>query len=61
MYWIELFLKVANLIILIKQKSPSLPRNVAHMASWDFNSVLNKGKSTILSLFNGWGDVFSIR
>ena len=41
--------------MLLKQKSPSLPRN----QSWDFwriaNSVLNKGKSAMPPLFNGPG------
>ena len=41
--------KLPNLHILIKQKSPSLPRSLAQVSS----SVLNKGKSAIPPLFNG--------
>ena len=39
--------------MLIKQKSPSLPRNLT-LETWQIaNSVLNKGKSAITPLFNG--------
>ena len=47
------FLKLANLHILIKRKSPFFSQK---LGSWDFwqiaNSVLNKGKSAIPPLFN---------
>ena len=47
------FLKLANLHILIKHKSPFFSQK---LGSWDFwqiaNSVLNKGKSAIPPLFN---------
>ena len=39
--------------MLIKQKGPLLPRNLALMTLANTNSVLKKGKSTILPLFNG--------
>ena len=40
--------------MLIKQKSPSHPRNLAFLNFWRIvNSVLNKGKSAIPPLFNG--------
>ena len=46
------FLKIPNLHMLLKQKSPSLPRNY----SWGFwqiaNSALNKAKYAISSVFN---------
>ena len=46
------FLKIPNLHMLLKQKSPSLPRN----CSWGFwqiaNSALNKAKYAISSVFN---------
>ena len=39
--------------MLLKQKSPSLPRNLALGDFWQIaNSVLNKGKSAITPLFN---------
>ena len=44
-----MFLKLPNVLMLLKQKSPSLPRNLAR---WIANSVLNKGKSAIPPLFN---------
>ena len=47
------FLKMPNLHMLIKQKSPLLLRNLA-LVTWRIaNSVLNKGKSAIPPLFNG--------
>ena len=40
--------------MLLKQKSPSLPRNLALGTFWQIaNSVLNKGRSAIPPLFNG--------
>ena len=40
--------------MLIKQKSPLLPRNLALETFWRIaNSVLNKGRSAIPTLFNG--------
>ena len=46
------FLKLPSLHMLLKQKSPSLPRNLA-LRTWRIaNSVLNKGKSAIPPLFN---------
>ena len=42
------FLKLPNLHMLLKQRSPSLPRKLRIA-----NSVLNKGKFTIPPLFNG--------
>ena len=40
--------------MLIKQKSPLLPRNLALVTSGEFaNSVFNKGKSVVPPLFNG--------
>ena len=41
--------------MLLKQKSPSLPRNLAHgtFGKLHANSVLNKGKSAIPPLANG--------
>ena len=39
--------------MLIKQKNPSLPRNLALGTFWQIaNGVLNKGKSAIPPLFN---------
>ena len=39
--------------MLTKQKSPSFPRNLA-LGTWQIaNSVVNKGKSTVPSLFSG--------
>ena len=39
--------------MLLKQKSPSLPKTLAVRTFWQIaNSVLNKGKSAILPLFN---------
>ena len=47
------FLKLPNLHMLIKQKNPSLPRNLALGTFWQIaNGVLNKGKSAIPPLFN---------
>ena len=47
------FLKLANLHVLIKQKSPSLPRNLTLGAFWRIaSSVLTIGKSAIPPLFN---------
>ena len=51
----EGFLKLPNLQMLIKQTSPSFPRNVALQTFGKLqiaNSVLNKGKSAIPPLFN---------
>ena len=39
--------------MLLKQKSSSLPRNVAYRTWQIANSVPNKGKSAIPALFNG--------
>ena len=40
--------------MLLKQKSPSLPRNLALRTFWQIaNSVRDKGKSAIPLLFNG--------
>ena len=40
--------------MLLKQKSPSLPRNLVLRTFWQIaDSVLNKGKSAIPRLFNG--------
>ena len=39
--------------MLIKQKSPLLPRNLAPVTSGKLLIVFNKGKSAILPLFNG--------
>ena len=45
---------MSNLHMLIKQKSPLLPRNFGSQDFWQIaNSVLNKGKSAIPPLFNG--------
>ena len=38
--------------MLIKQKSPSFPRNLAQDFLQTANSVLNKGKSALPALFN---------
>ena len=39
--------------MLLKQKSPSIPKNLALRTFWRIaDSVLNKGKSAILPLFN---------
>ena len=47
------FLKLANLHVLIKQKSPSLPRNLTLGTFWRIaSSVLTIGKSAIPPLFN---------
>ena len=44
---------MSNLHMLIKQKSPLLPRNFGSQDFWRIaNSVLNKGKPAIPSLFN---------
>ena len=50
-----MFLELPNLNMLLKQKSPSLPRNLALGTFNDLltNSVLNKGESAIVPLFNG--------
>ena len=43
-----------NLHMLMEQKSPLLPRNLALVNFWGIaNSVLNKSKSAIPPLFNG--------
>ena len=49
------FLKLPNLHMLIKQKSPSFNRNLVLRTFGEFPiySVSNKGKSTIPPLFNG--------
>ena len=49
------FLKLPNLHMLIKQKSPSFNRNLLLRTFGEFPiySVSNKGKSTIPPLFNG--------
>ena len=49
------FLKLPNLHMLLKQKSPSLPRNLALGTFGELLIVmyLNKGKSAIPPLFNG--------
>ena len=39
--------------MLIKQKNPLLPRNLALVTSGELLSVLNKGNSATPSLFNG--------
>ena len=44
------FLKLPNLHMIIKQKSPSLAKN---FVPWTSHELLNKGKSAILPLFNG--------
>ena len=41
-----------NLHMLLKQKSPSLPRNLALETFGELLIVLNKGKSAIPPLFN---------
>ena len=46
------FLKIPNLHMLLKQKSPSLPRN-CYWGFWQIaNSALNKAKYAISSVFN---------
>ena len=48
------FLKRPNLHMLIKQKESITPHKLGSCDSWQIgNSVLNKGKSAIPSLFNG--------
>ena len=48
------FLKLPNLHMLLKQKSPSAPRDLARGTFGELLiSVLNKGKSAIPPLFNG--------
>ena len=48
------FLKLPNLHMLIKQKSPLLPRNLALVTFGEFfNTILSKGKSAIPLLLNG--------
>ena len=47
------FLKLPNLCMLVKQRSPSLPRNFDSQSFQQIaNSVLSKGKSAIRPLFN---------
>ena len=47
------FLKLSNWLMLIKQKHLLLPRNL-DLGFWQIaRNVVNKGKSAILSLFNG--------
>ena len=47
------FLKLPNLHMLIKQKSPSLPRKLALETFGELLSVFNKGKYAVPPLFNG--------
>ena len=48
------FLKLPKLHILIKEKNPLLPRNLALHDFWQIaNSVLNQDKSALTPLFNG--------
>ena len=46
-------MKLPNLHVLMKLKTPSLPRNLTQDFWRIANSVLNKGKSAIPPIFNG--------
>ena len=50
---IKAIMKLPNLHMLMKLKTPSLPQNLTQDFWRIANSVLNKGKSTIPPIFNG--------